>query len=97
MTKTPVIFRKYKDGEVVAIFPTIPGTQSYDCMCYHHIGQHGVTDQTIINVTKPCTPDEYKDLLEELVSIGYDDLIVRKKFTYNFMLERQKQMRERIG
>ena len=40
----PVMFRFDKKGkhrECTAIFPTIPGTNAYDVMCYSHVGQHG--------------------------------------------------------
>ena len=92
---TPVIFRKFKDGEVIALFPTLPGTrQSFTCQSYLHIGQHGPADLGIIQDTTRPTYDEYKDLLVELVSIGYDDL----KLYFNncpwMKTERINQLRE---
>ena len=78
---TPVIFRKFKTGEVLALFPTLPGTNDpHTCQSYQHIGQHGAASADC-SYTKPATPAEYADLLRELVSIGYDDLKIVKRFT----------------
>ena len=71
MEATRVVFRKYKDGEIIALFPdlTEPG---YLCTSYMHFGQHGAADYAdTIARTKPATEDEYFDLKEELEEIGY--------------------------
>jgi hypothetical protein len=88
---TPVIFRKFKDNNsIVALFPTLPGTRDpYTCDSYMHIGQHGTASPDIIYTTSLATLEEYGDLLSELKSIGYDDLIIRKKFTYAYYLKRE--------
>lgn len=79
---TPVIFRKFNSGSVIAILPTILGTADYwTCASYMHIGQHSGCDPVgLIRMTKPATEMEYSDLLEELISIGYDDLKVYKRY-----------------
>lgn len=73
-----VMFRKYKDGDILAVFPYEATTRQsalYGCMCYQHIGQHGSGDyHAMIDQTKPASADEYADLLAELKRIGYDDL-----------------------
>jgi len=76
--KTRVIFRKYKDGDILALFPELSeggaGVESY-----MHIGQHSSADyRGCIASTKPATVAEYKDLQAELESIGYN-LLIRKK------------------
>ena len=76
--KTKVVFRKYKDGEILALFPELSeggaGVESYI-----HVGQHGGADYSgCIRRTVPATPEEYKDLAEELESIGYN-LLIRKR------------------
>lgn len=92
---TPVIFRKFKDGSIIALFPTLPGTRDpYTCDSYMHIGQHGSASPDIISITSPADITEYSDLLSELKSLGYNDLTVRKKFTYAFYLTREKSLRE---
>ena len=79
---TPVIFRKFKiDGSIIALFPN----EQFDLkgrfmLSYMRIGQHGGADYNgLLDITVLATPSEYKDLLEELVSIGYDNLIVMQK------------------
>ena len=77
MTETPVIFRKYRDGEIIAIFPAMPGGRYGECQSYLHIGQHGAADYGhVIRITEPAAPAEYSDLQAELGQIGYDDLRV---------------------
>jgi hypothetical protein len=75
--KTKVVFRMW-DGQVIALFPEID-EGNYFCLSYEHIGQHGGADyQGIVADSRLATPDEYKDLFEELESIGYN-LDVRKR------------------
>lgn len=71
-----VIFRKYPDGEVIALFPDIPDSPGY-CLSYMHIGQHGGADfNGVMADTKPATPKDYYYLYLELVSLGYTNLVV---------------------
>ncbi len=76
---TPVIFRKWKDpdGGIIALLVCEPC--SYDraelVTSYEHLGQHGAALYTgVIASTFPAKPEEYADLLQELVKIGYTDL-----------------------
>ena len=79
-TKTKVIFRIWPDGDVIALFPELPF--SYDprsCMSYMHIGQHGEASASLSDRTKPATPEQYKDLFNELENaIGYNLQIIKK-------------------
>lgn len=77
---TPVIFRKFKDGDIIALFPCEPADLSgLYCQSYMHVGQHsGASYFGVCQVTKLATPAEYAELLAELVKIGYDDLKVYK-------------------
>ena len=80
MSETPVIFRKYRDGEVVALFPAMPGGRYGECMSYVHFGQHGAADYGhVIRTTRPVRAGECEDLRAELVAIGYDDLRVYRR------------------
>lgn len=75
-----VVFRKFKDGEIIALFPYIIANSCGDCDSYMHVGQHSAADYSaVINTTKLATEEEYKDLLNELKSIGYNHLSVIKK------------------
>lgn len=77
MPGTPVVFRRFSDGEVVALFPALPGGQFGECQSYLHVGQHGAADYGhVIRTTGPAALTEYSDLQAELVQIGYDDLKV---------------------
>lgn len=80
---TRVIFRvNEKYGEVVAVFPEIPSSPRYsECMCYAHIGQHGGCTIEWYSKTRAAKHNEYADLLRELQRVGYDDLVIRKRWT----------------
>ena len=86
-----VIFRKFKNGEIIALFPEIAGNMDPSTMMsYQHVGQHGAAD--CIGSTKLATPDEYSDLAKELETIGYV-LKVCKKATYKDFLKRKDQVK----
>ena len=74
---TKVIFRKFSDGEIIALFPGIP-EHHYMIMSYMHIGQHGAASKGLVQTTKLATPDEFEELYYELLSIGYNLKIVKK-------------------
>jgi hypothetical protein len=82
---TKVVFRKYKKGDIVALFP-YNTTNGYLCECYQHIGQHSEADyQYVIQTTKPATNEESESLYNELTKqIGYN-LKVIKKASYKKM------------
>jgi len=96
---TPVIFRKWpkkEGGDVIALFPTLVGNMDpYTCMSYMQLGQHSSADpQEVVQATEPAKPAEYADLLAELKSVGYDDLVVYKKLLYRFLDERRRSLAE---
>jgi len=70
--KTVVIFRKYEDNEVIALFPYDKETNDC-CNSYMHLGQHANANYIgVISQTKPANESEYKDLFNELENIGYN-------------------------
>lgn len=72
MTPTPVIFRTFPGGEVIALFPTEPGTNDPStCMGYMHTGQHGDADVSLVADTRPATVNQRRALRRELEAIGY--------------------------
>lgn len=78
--QTRVIFRKYPDGDIIALFPDIIANRLGDIMCYEHYGQHGAADyKSVIDATEPASENEYNALMHELQQIGYDDLVVAKR------------------
>ena len=82
-----VVFRKFNDGEIIALFPQIKfGCPHYEIMSYMHIGQHGEVDHhAILEQTKLATEEEYQALLNEIKSIYRDyDIKVMKKLNVKF-------------
>lgn len=96
--KLDVIFRadRKKEPEILAIFPSEPGTNEYDMTCYAHVGQHGSCPQTYIYRTRLAKPAEYADLLTELRQIyGPEyELVVKRKITPQHREARRQRMRE---
>lgn len=74
--KTDVVFLRVPKGRVMAYFPN----ENYNedlygdrvKMSYEHIGQHGSCDREYATDCEVASEKEYKDLKEELESIGYN-------------------------
>jgi len=79
--KTVVIFRKFKDGDVIALFPYMISSGS-DISSYMHIGQHGSAGRFLTLSTKPASQNEYNDLKSELENLGYN-LEIKKRINHN--------------
>jgi len=93
--KTTVIFRKFSDGDILAVFPEMPGDSSIGtCGSYQHIGQHGACSIFISDITKPATPREYADLKAELEMIGYN-LAICLRFSKSHNEKRKAEL-ERV-
>jgi hypothetical protein len=78
-----VIFRKFKEGDVIALLPDVDANFG-NIMSYQHQGQHSEASIEIIRYTKLTTPAEYKSLLSELKSIGYNPKVY-KRLQYNWL------------
>jgi hypothetical protein len=77
--KTKVVFRKFKNGEIIALFPYEIINRKWNCNSYMHLGQHGEADyHGLITVAKLAKENEYIELKNELESIGYNLDIVEK-------------------
>ena len=78
--KTDVIFRKEKEGEIIALFPYLLWNFAGDITCYAHLGQHGAADYNhCIRKSKSAKPEEYKDLFAELESLGYNLWVIKRQ------------------
>lgn len=93
-----VIFRKFNDGDIIALFPGEPATDWTDCSSYQHIGQHGPASLDLSSITKPATAEDYAPLLAELERIGYSEsagfpLRIVRKFTRAHTEMRRDKMR----
>ena len=75
---TEVIFRKFKNGAVFALFPYITERKFGNCLSYQHIGQHSEATLGLICDTKLATETEYLPLLSELRYIGYIPKVIKK-------------------
>lgn len=73
---TKVNFQKIQDtGEIIAIFPEIYWDNNGNFTCYKHIGQHSACSSSwVADMCIQAKPKQYDNLLDELISIGYDDL-----------------------
>ena len=93
------MFRKWRNGDIIAILPTLPGTSSpYTCEMYEHVGQHGAGDpQSVIRKTKNATRSEYAALLKELHKIGYRNLVVHTRYQSGWLSTRRKELARMRG
>ena len=66
-----VVFRKFEDGEVIAIFPDLEWDLNGNITSYMKIGQHGGCDPELIDELDKASEAEYKPLATELEAIGY--------------------------
>lgn len=89
---TPVIFKR-EGNDIVAIFPTLPGTNEFDMTCYAHIGRHSSCAANYASSLKPAKPEEFAVLHAELVRIGYDDLQIVRKVTQKHFAARREAMK----
>ena len=93
-----VIFRQYKNhGDIIALFPYDIQNIYGSCNSYMRIGQHGSAHyQGVIRDTQPISKDseEVKSLLEELESIGYEGLVIRKQLNASYMEQAMTEFNE---
>lgn len=79
--RTTVIFRKFRQGDIIALFPEIQADQSRgNCQSYQHTGQHSAASYRLVDDTKLAIPEEFMPLADELYSIGYK-LNTRKRIS----------------
>lgn len=89
MTKT--VYRTFKNGEVIALFPEIPADyMGHFCLSYQSVGQHGAASTMIVRDTRPATTEEAELLKRELRALGYDDMKDYKRISYK-MEERRRE------
>lgn len=74
-----VVFKKFPEGDVIALFPYEVADPSGNIMSYMHIGQHGAASPELVQELEDATPAEYGNLQKELERIGYELDIVDAK------------------
>lgn len=74
LEETKVVFRKFKDsGEIIAIFPQVPGDRDWwTCLSYMWDGHSSCDPQGLVSVTSLATEEEYRDTKRYLEGIGYN-------------------------
>jgi hypothetical protein len=89
MKKTKVIFRKWDNGDVIALFPEIAVDMiGKYCDSYMQAGQHSAASPDLVRNTKPATKEDYARLYNELTVIGYN-LEIIKRFRYSHQQTRK--------
>ena len=75
-----MIFKKdtKNNNEIIAFMPYEFCNWQGQFTCYAHIGQHSSCAYDYYLQCKPATYQEYKPLLEELKSIGYDVQVINR-------------------
>ena len=73
MATINVHFRKWEDGDIIALWDD---EGCFDVMSYMHIGQHGDAHYSLINELDKANREEYTPLLKELESIGYSVVVL---------------------
>lgn len=71
METVKVCFRKFPEGDVIALFPGMIETKSGMINSFQHLGQHGAASPELIQGLQPATAQEYAPLLKELESKPY--------------------------
>ena len=75
-----MIFRRWPDGEIDALFPYDIADHRGNVTCYAHVGQHGSADYDhCIESTKPAKQAESLTLKQELETLGYKIRIVKRR------------------
>jgi len=78
-TKTRVTFYVDKGStNVYAYFNDIKENK-YLKRTYEHVGQHSAGSITYARTCKKATREQYQSLLNELIGLGYNDLIILNK------------------
>jgi hypothetical protein len=73
---TKVQFLREANGQILAVFPATAWDGFSNIDCYSRVGQHSSCAVNYWKNLKPATRLEFEPLLEELESLGYDDLKV---------------------
>lgn len=88
----PVIFRKYEDGEVVALLPTMPaGAAKRQSVCLSFTTKGGLdsADTSIVRTTKEAKPRDYREVLNRLMQqFPHEEIRVFKRVTEAMQRER---------
>ena len=72
-----VVFRKFPEGDVIALFPDELADSRGNILSYQIAGQHGAASPLLVDDLDEAIEDEFSGLLKELIhQAGYTDLTV---------------------
>jgi hypothetical protein len=93
--KTDVMFRKNKaTKEIEAFFPYEIQDPKGNILCYAHLGQHSsACYDYLLFQTKPVKDNEFSNLFHELISLGYNLKIVKRR-NYNRFIKALNEIRK---
>ena len=89
-----VVIRRFKEGDLIAIFPYQISDYRGNVNSYQHIGQHSGADLSIIHNTKPVKEADAQCLLKELKDIGYNVKVVQRVQYHKYSEAYQKAKKE---
>ena len=77
---TRAVFRKYPDGQIIALFPDIPWSEDGSVTSYMHVGQHGPAYyKPVIDTTTHASEADYSALPAEPATIDNSTLRIRTR------------------
>jgi hypothetical protein len=68
---TLIIFKKFPQGDVIALMPEDDADSQGNIMSYQRIGQHGAASPELLEDLEDATKQERAALKRELESLGY--------------------------
>lgn len=91
-TATKVIFKRFPEWDVIALFPTFPGDCNpyRTCMSYMHTRKHAAATMDLFTLPA-AQPAEYAPLMTELESLGYT-LRIAHRATRRDMIARKNAL-----
>lgn len=90
---TKVVFRKFKNGEIIALFPQELGDSHFEntCSSYMHVGQHSTACESLVQCTKLANAVEYAELKRELEQqVGYILKVAKKITQADYRIRKQR-------
>lgn len=70
-TETKMAFRKFDNGEIIALFVEDIDSRFGSCESYMFKGEHAPADISLIDALLPATEEEYREMKLTLEARGY--------------------------
>lgn len=93
MAAIPVVFRKYSDGSVIALLPTIhAGFNKSSCLAFTMDQGKVSVDTSVMRSTVEAKPSEYQELLADIVHKGHYPLKISKRIMEHMNVARYRSV-----